>query len=606
MITASALLVITGTIASLWTLTALSRLSDSVASIVRGSDRITAATASVATALEREDDAVLLVVAGSAGGSEILLRDRAQTDASVAQLVAIRAADTGAIATSIARYRTAADHGVALSDDHDALLYYHREVNPPLRAAIAAVGVIRDHHFIESQAAATYARDEVRRARTLALVIAIGALVVSVIVALRLARAVIGPLENLRRSAVAIRQGAGGVRADVPAGDEVGDVAAAFNAMATHLDEFRRSNLAEILDAKASLEATLVALPDAVMLIEATGRIAALNGEAEALLRDVGAEAARDLTALAPLGISAAQVAQVIAGNAAPPSLVLDSAVSVQRPGGMRHLLPRILAVGGELRRVVIVISDVTDLVRLDQMRVEMIAVASHELKTPVTTLRMTLLMLREAGIELRPALRELVDTAMIGVGQLTETVEELLDLTRVEAGQLRLNLERLDLARMMEESLPRWQARAADAAARIELVLDGRPTVLADRGRFRIVIDNLIDNAVKYSPRDGVVTIEIVEAPSGVKLAVVDRGPGIPELYASRVFEKFFRIEHHQRRSGDEPHGSGIGLYLCRLLVELHGGRISCVPSERGTRIEIELPGIQTSRQNAAALPSA
>ena len=121
----------------------------------------------------------------------------------------------------------------------------------------------------------------------------------------------------------------------------------------------------------------------------------------------------------------------------------------MDRDGTVQRLLPRVVPVPGlhaQQSGAILVLYDVTDLARLDEMRSELVAVASHELQTPLTTLRMTLLMLQEASDGLPARERELVATSLIGVEQLTETVHEFLDLTRIEAGELRLNLEPVHL----------------------------------------------------------------------------------------------------------------------------------------------------------------
>ena len=120
--------------------------------------------------------------------------------------------------------------------------------------------------------------------------------------------------------------------------------------------------------------------------------------------------------------------------------------IRVERNGAVQRLLPRVVPVSAlnpQQRGAILLLDYVTDLVRLDEMRSELVAVASHELQTPLTTLRMTLLMLKEASDLLPGRQRQLVDTSLIGVEQLTETVHEFLDLTRIEAAELRLTLSR-------------------------------------------------------------------------------------------------------------------------------------------------------------------
>ena len=233
----------------------------------------------------------------------------------------------------------------------------------------------------------------------------------------------------------------------------------------------------------------------------------------------------------------------------------------------------------------VLLLYDVTDIVRLDEMRSELVAVASHELQTPLTTLRMTLLMLQEASAVLPMRQRELVATSLIGVEQLTEIVHEFLDLTRIEAGELRLNLEPVAVPAVIADALRRVEGQAA--VQRVSLtasVAADVPWISADPLRLRAVFDNILSNALKYTPPGGRVTIDSVlpapgtsGGPETIAIRITDTGPGIPTPFRSRIFDKFFRLEHHQADGRPGARGAGIGLYMCRQIVELHGGDISC-----------------------------
>ena len=245
------------------------------------------------------------------------------------------------------------------------------------------------------------------------------------------------------------------------------------------------------------------------------------------------------------------------------------------------------------------VLSDVNELARLDAMRMELVAVASHELRTPLTTLRMSLLLLGEGADHLTPRARDLLHTALGGVDQLGETVDELLDMARIEAGRLTLSPEPLDLGDLAREVADRSRPRADELAIRMELhVAPDLPSIPGDRARLRIVVDNVLSNALKYTPRGGSIDLRVSpRAAAGgrsvVEVAVIDSGVGIPAELRSRVFEKFFRVEHHRPGSEEAPRGTGIGLYLCKEIVELHGGSIRCedAPGGRGTLVAFELP---------------
>ena len=159
---------------------------------------------------------------------------------------------------------------------------------------------------------------------------------------------------------------------------------------------------------------------------------------------------------------------------------------------------------------------DVTDLARLDEMRSELVAVASHELQTPLTTLRMTLLMLQETSDLLPARQRELVATSLIGVEQLTDTVHEFLDLTRIEAGQLRLNLEPVHVPALVADVERRARRQAEAQAVHLRVSMEPNlPPVVGDPRRLQGVFDNIVSNALKYTPSGGDILITARRSPS-------------------------------------------------------------------------------------------
>jgi NtrC-family two-component system sensor histidine kinase KinB len=240
------------------------------------------------------------------------------------------------------------------------------------------------------------------------------------------------------------------------------------------------------------------------------------------------------------------------------------------------------------------------------------VAVASHELQTPLTTLRMTLLMLQEASDVLPARPRELLATSLFGVEQLTGIVHEFLDLTRIEAGELRLNLEPVDLSPVLAEAVHRIEAPAQGLGVLLRMRIDpSLPQISADRVRMRAVFDNILSNALKYTPEGGIITVQALHQPPDtpdqgetLAISIVDTGPGIPPSFRSRIFDKFFRLEHHHEGRRPCPRGAGIGLYMCRQIIQLHGGEISCDAGfhERGTCITVRLPAIRIAEVPAKA----
>jgi NtrC-family two-component system sensor histidine kinase KinB len=608
-VVAAGLLVLTTVTASVWTFFALTRLSGIVTDTVRQSESVTAVTSRLAGALEREDDAVLLILAGDDRGGQVLAHERGVVDRAVSDLFDVLGPDderklANPLRAELQEYRRASDAVIAVAPKREALVQYHQQANPVLRRAVALTTSIRDQHFALAREAVGGARDEAARARRAVLLITLAALGIAIAVAWHLTRTVVGPLRRLTDGANAIRGGNFSERITVTSRDELGELAAAFNQMAEDLAEFRRTNISEVVRAKNTLEATLEALPDAVVVLDAAGQVQSMNRAAVVALAAAGVREPRNLDDLRIEGLDIDAVTRSIAtGAGVVASSDLAQTIRVEREGAVQRLLPRVVPVPGvnlQQRGAILLLYEVTDLVRLDEMRSELVAVASHELQTPLTTLRMTLLMLKEASDQLPDRQRQLVDTSLIGVDQLAETVHEFLDLTRIEAGQLRLNLEPVHVPTVVAQALHRVQGQATAQGIIVDNLVDrALPRLVADPLRLRAVFDNILSNALKYTPSGGTVTIDSRLAPGTtetaerVSIRITDTGPGIPSAFRSRIFDKFFRLEHHHAETRPGARGAGIGLYMCREIVDLHGGTIACGAGagEAGTCITVTLP---------------
>jgi NtrC-family two-component system sensor histidine kinase KinB len=589
----------------------LARLSSAVNETLRDSRRTIDLTAILAESLEREDDALLLSIAGEIDRAARELRDtRDAFEAAFEELVPLLTDPEERQAAADLRqnadlYRQAGDELVAqLAQSQNAILEYHDRVNPALRRAVDDIRRIRASNDRSMQAVGIQARDEARRASLLVLLLVAISFTASVLVAVRLARSILGPIRELTTAVEEMRAGNFDRRVDSAPHNELGLLARGFNRLAQTLGEYRASSLGELLAAKTTLEATLNALPDAVAVVDAQGQIVALNPPAQRIFH--GGEQNGDLRLDGfPLPASHRHtVEKALQGRPQLPSRTEFRRLLNLAPEGRPRKyslsavpVPRLTSAG---TGAVVVLDDVTDIVRLDELRTELIAVASHELKTPLTTLRMNLLLLAEEAESLTPRQRELLATAEQGCEELAVTIDELLDMTRIEAGQLRLSRERLNLGELARRTAAALRPRFDDARVRLLVLVSGNTTVEGDAARLRSVFLNLLTNALKYTPQGGTVTVRVdalaQASPGGdalVQVRVEDTGRGVPLEYRERIFEKFFRVEQEQSENADGVRGTGIGLYLCREIIEAHGGTIRCEPGEagRGTRILFRLP---------------
>jgi NtrC-family two-component system sensor histidine kinase KinB len=588
----------------IWSSLAFFRLSRLMEREIQTSKETIELASEISGTLEREDDALLLALSPQPEGARVDLgRERARSDEARRRLAArLRDSGTPDLERDVAEYRRAGDALLRIPDPGEARDFYHKAVNPRLRRAVGDCASIREIHFHRIEAAGIGARDEAARSTWFVLGISFAALVLSSLVALRLARSVVGPVTVLSRSMDAVRTGDFGRRISIPSSNELGRLADGFNRMTEALAEFQRLNVSEVVNAKERLEAALAALPDAVFLLDAGGGILSMSPLARRMVGD-GAETVRKIYDLLLPQETLWAIARALKGEASPEGPVdLGKAVPLSLGGRTRSLLPKVYPVSGDSGGLsgAVVFYDVTDLARLDELRSEMVAVASHELKTPLTTLRMNLLLLQETMKDMTGPQKEIFDTALLGCRELQGTVDELLDLTRIEAGQLRLSMDRVDMNSLVRDLVASESSRFEGAEIYFEYVESVAVSfVRGDAVRLRIALSNVLGNALKYTPPKGKVRVRVQEErspdgarPSRILISVEDTGPGIRSEYREKVFEKFFRVEHHSRPGKPKVGGAGIGLYLTRQIIEAHGGTIRCEPGEGGlgTRFAISL----------------
>jgi NtrC-family two-component system sensor histidine kinase KinB len=598
---------------SLWSALTFIQLNKVVDQTVGESRDTIDLTAELEGTLEREDDALLLSLSGDVEQATRNLNDeRGRGDASIQKLRdQLRTADSDEQGLAnqawqkVERYRQAGDELLEIAGQTNALATYHRDVNPLLRDAVGACDKLREANFRSMEEAGVQARDEASRGTRVVMIIAVLAVLAGIAVAVGLARSVIGPVRKLTASMEAIREGNFDQRVPEMTADELGQLAAGFNRMAEALAEYRRSNLGELLVAKTTLETTLNALPNPVFVFAPDASLAALNAPAIEILNSSGTTKSQHLNELPFSEEHRSAIAAALAGRDVPPSApqFQHTFNVILRDEQRRFLLTAVPIQNFAPGRpgAVAILDDVTEFARLDELRSELIGVASHELRSPLTSVRMNLLMLREQTFAATPRCEQLLTAAVQGCEELGATIEELLDVTRIEAGQLRLNLAQVDVEAVLSAARRQLQQSYDDAGVELKIARDAISTViLADAARLGSVFANVLTNALKYSRSGSAVVVRIASRHFAdmndnlnLQISVTDQGSGIPSEYQERVFEKFFRVEHQFGQSANGARGTGIGLYLCREIIKAHGGKICCESGDRGTgtRIVISLP---------------
>jgi two-component system phosphate regulon sensor histidine kinase PhoR len=240
-----------------------------------------------------------------------------------------------------------------------------------------------------------------------------------------------------------------------------------------------------------------------------------------------------------------------------------------------------------------LVLEDVSELRRLQQIRAEFIDNLSHELRTPLTTVSLLAETLtrdaQAAGDAIPERMRDRIDKIEIETGHLVQMVNELLDLTRIESGGPLTLLDDIDLGRLAATSTDRLRLFAERQGVRLRTEVPADlPVVRGDEARIGQVLVNLLHNAVKFSPDGGDVVVRVQQGDGEVVTTVEDHGIGIPKAAQARIFERFYKVDPARVRGG----GTGLGLAIARHVIGQHGGRI-WVESEEGSgsRFSFALP---------------
>jgi signal transduction histidine kinase/HAMP domain-containing protein len=406
-------------------------------------------------------------------------------------------------------------------------------------------------------------------------------------------RNILQPIQAVTNSALGISAGNLDQVVPVVSDDELGQLAIAFNLMARHLRDFRQSQSLRLFRAQRTSQATIDSFPDPVLVIDGEGQVEMANPAARRLL-----------------GVLPKQDGQAAAGTWQPPEALrqpLGEALQGQRdysPEGFDHVLqiggggqeravlPRILTIRdpyGHTLGAAVLLHDVTRLRLLDQVKSNLVATASHELKTPLTSVRLAVhLLLEETVGPLTAKQAELLVDARENCERLLAMVNHLLDLARLEQGSQQLDVQPESPNKLLQTAADLIRPRAEDKGVEVTVEASAvLPPVLVDVTRIGHALGNLLDNALTYTDRGGRITLSATADADAVVLAVNDTGCGIPPEYLPHVFDKFFRVPGHTRGGG-----TGLGLAIVHEIVIAHNGGITCESGAgQGTTFRLRLP---------------
>ena len=399
---------------------------------------------------------------------------------------------------------------------------------------------------------------------------AIAVLLIGFITAHSFARRFGEPIERLSAAADQIGRGDFNISLPTPPIAELSSLSRRFGLMAQALHEFKQTNVEALVNGQQRLQALLDSIDDGLLIIDRDGRLEHANPVAQRQLawenEHLGSTLGEAL-GHPELDKAARQVLDDKSLSDPPEDLIIEA------DGERRLLAWRISPVShhdGSISGAVMVLHDVTDQRTFERVRNEFVLRASHELRTPVTGMQMAFSLLRER-LRYPAGSREsdLFDTVHEEMQRLVRLINDLLNFSRYQSGQQKLELEQCDIPELLEAARQRFEVAAAEQDVQLKLELQQPlPTLMLDRQQIERVMDNLLSNALRHTPKGGEVRLLARHHGERMILSVEDNGEGIPYSQQARIFEPFVQIG---RRRG----GAGLGLALCKEIAQLHGGRI-------------------------------
>lgn len=400
---------------------------------------------------------------------------------------------------------------------------------------------------------------------------------VAILFSLAAGRSILRPIHSLIDSAHDIRQGQLDLVIEPRSKDEMGQLSLAFNEMAEALRQTRRSERLQLARSQRASEEIIRSMPDPIAVLDLDGRVEMAS---EMASRHFGLKHG---TAVQELSESRLSDLFHRALTAEGPVACTGDAGLIQRfiENEERFYQPTALPILSDDREptgVILVLKDLTQAQSQLELKKDLVSTLSHQLKTPLTSLRMSIHLLLTGTVgAVNERQADLLLAARDESERLSSILEDLLDISRIKSGKV-LDLRPVFPHLLLQEETQAFAAEAKDKGVALETLAPvDLPEVQVDPVRIHHVFLNLLANASRFTQPGGRIVVKAEPSSDGIRFSVADNGPGVPQEHASRIFEPFFRVPGQ-----DEASGAGLGLSIAKGIVEAHQGRIG-VEGEQG-----------------------
>lgn len=428
------------------------------------------------------------------------------------------------------------------------------------------------------------------------LIFATAAIVATVIgmgLAILISRAITRPIDEMKRQTEKIANGNYSGHVHVYGDDELGELAQAVNTLSVRVEESREQSESE----RRRLDSVLTHMSDGVLATDRRGNITIINDMAAQFLDVSSADKVKGRSILDVLGIREDYTLRDLLENK--DTIYLDMS-DQGRDQVLNAYFSLIQRESGFISGLVCVLHDITEQQKIDHDRKQFVSNVSHELRTPLTSLRSYIEALNDGAWKDPEVAPSFLKVTQDETDRMIRMINDLLSLSRMDSGTAKLDLELVNLNELYTYILDRFDMMIKndsndDKEKQVKNYSIKREFtqrdlwVEVDPDKFIQVIDNIMNNAIKYSPDGGVITCRLVETHEHVLLSITDQGLGIPKKDVGRIFNRFFRVDKARSRAQG---GTGLGLAISREVIEMHNGRIWVESVEgKGSTFYITLP---------------
>jgi two-component system phosphate regulon sensor histidine kinase PhoR len=406
---------------------------------------------------------------------------------------------------------------------------------------------------------------------------AVIAAVIAILLAFQILRITTEPVKKLTQLSKKMAQGELDQEIQITSRDEVGELARAFNQMAARLKEM----VALVTNERDRMATILSNIDDAIFMVNVDSKVTTMNQAAEKVFQTQTNKA---------LGHTFIEVVRDHELNE-----VLQHCLNTgNQQTGTVEIKPKkqllfmaATPLSGD-SGCLIHIRDLTELRRLEMIRQDFISNISHELRTPIASVKALAETLNEGAIGDTSVAKDFLSRINVEADKLAQMVQELGELSRIESGEVPLQKRRINIADAIEHAVDRLKAQSDRAGLNLDIDIPPTlPKIMADEARVEQVLVNLIHNAIKFTPSGGGISISAKARDNDIMVSVADTGVGIPADDLPRIFERFYKAD--KSRTGG---GTGLGLAIAKHIVEAHGGRIWAESVEgRGSTFNFTLP---------------